>query len=378
METGKPISQTKNEIKATEKRIEFFLENIDAVIADKNSDKEIIKYEALGVIANISAWNYPYFVGTNVFIPALLCGNSVLYKASEFSIQTGLAIENCFKNAGLPDNLFLNVIGTGEQGRFLLEQNINGMFFTGSYPTGIKISHSVSDKLIKTQFELGGKDPIYVCNDTNVEGAAEALADGAFYNCGQSCCAVERIYIHKDIYHPFVEHFSKIVRSFKVGDPMDELTYIGPLTRSAQLEVLEDQVKDAQLKGAKLVCGGKRLSREGFYFEPTVLIDCNHGMKVMREESFGPIIGLMPVENDAEALKLMNDTEYGLTAGVYTQDKQRAEKIMGELNSGSVYWNCCDRVNPKLPWTGRKHSGLGSTLSTIGIECFLQPKAWHF
>jgi acyl-CoA reductase-like NAD-dependent aldehyde dehydrogenase len=218
---------------------------------------------------------------------------------------------------------------------------------------------------------------VYVCEDVDVKKAAAGLADGAFYNTGQSCCSVERIYVNERVFDVFVEAFVAEVRRFRRGDPTSEETYIGPLTRAPQLEVLEEQVKDAVRKGARVLVGGKRAKGKGNWFEPTVLVGVDHTMAVMREESFGPIIGLMPVAGDDEAVALMNDTDYGLTAGVYTQDRTRAERILSRVDSGSVYWNCCDRVSPRLPWSGTRSSGVGLTLSTYGIETFTRPKAWH-
>jgi acyl-CoA reductase-like NAD-dependent aldehyde dehydrogenase len=251
------------------------------------------------------------------------------------------------------------------------------VFFTGSYATGAKIAAAAGKRMIKVQLELGGKDPVYVCDDVDVKAAAAALADGAFYNTGQSCCSVERIYVHESIHDAFVDAFVAEVKSFRVGDPMDEATYIGPLARKEQLGVLEDQVADALRLGARLETGGKRCESPGWYFEPTVLTRADHRMKVMRDESFGPIIGIQEVESDEVALELMNDNEYGLTAAVYTNDRARAEPILAGANAGTVYWNCCDRVSPRLPWTGRKRSGLGTTLSIAGIRAFAQAKAWH-
>jgi acyl-CoA reductase-like NAD-dependent aldehyde dehydrogenase len=383
-EVGKPLAQSRNELKALTGRIDFFLDHAEKTIGREvvlndpgQKLEEAITHEPLGVIANISAWNYPYFVGSNVFVPALITGNAVLYKPSEFATLTGLAIQEMLHEAGVPKDVFIAVVGGGQTGAELLKQPINGVFFTGSYPTGAKIAEAAGKKMIKMQLELGGKDPTYVCEDADVKQVAEGTADGAFYNSGQSCCSVERIYVHAKIYDAFVEHFMNTVKGFVIGDPMDEKTYIGALTRKPQLDVLDRQVADAKAKGAKLLCGGKRMQRTGYYYEPTVFIDVNHTMELMREESFGPIIGIQKVSSDAEALELMNDTAYGLTAGIYTRDRERATKLMSELNAGSVYWNCCDRVSPRLPWSGRGHSGLGSTLSTYGIQTFVQPKAWH-
>ena len=380
-EVGKPITQSRRELTALLDRIDFFLAHTEAVLADEVVHRdagieERLRREPLGVVANVSAWNYPWFVGTSVFIPALLTGNAVLYKPSELATLTGLEIAALFREAGVPDGVFTAVVGDGNTGRALIEQPVDGVFFTGSYATGARIAAAVAPRMIRLQLELGGKDPVYVCDDVDIGVAAASIADGAFYNTGQSCCAVERVYVHERIYDDFVEAFVASVRGFKVGDPRDDSTYIGPLTRKAQLGVLKRQVADARKNGARLVAGGKPLARKG-YFAPTVLSHANHRMELMREESFGPVIGIQKVSDDAKALRLMNDTEYGLTAGVYTPDRGRAEKILAQVKSGSVYWNCCDRVSPRLPWSGTGHSGVGLTLSTYGIQTFLRPKAWH-
>ena len=382
---GKPIRQSRNELTALQARIDFFLEHTERAIADEvvldsaegSGLQERIRYEPLGVVANISAWNYPYFVGSNVFLPAILTGNAVLYKPSEHATLTGVAIGDLFRDAGLPNDVFVPVIGAGSTGNALLAQDIDAVFFTGSYATGRRIAESVASRLIRVQLELGGKDPAYVCTDVDVRAAAAAVADGAFYNAGQSCCAVERVYVHREIAANFVAAFVDEVRGFVVGDPTDEATYLGPLARREQIAVLEDHVADAVRLGARIELGGTRRVGRGYYFDPTVLTGVNGRMKVMREESFGPIIGIQVVADDTEAVTQMNDTEYGLTAAVYTPDKARAGRILEQVNAGSVYWNCCDRVSPRLPWSGRKHSGIGATLSVAGIRAFVQPKAWH-
>jgi acyl-CoA reductase-like NAD-dependent aldehyde dehydrogenase len=380
-ETGKPITQARNELNALLPRIDFFLDNVERTIDDEvvllddaNGMEEVVSHEPLGVIANISAWNYPYFVGSNVWIPALLAGNAVLYKPSELAALTGGEVAEMFWGAGVPRDVFGLLIGGGDVGAALLDQRIDGVFFTGSYGTGKRIAEAVAGAMIPVQLELGGKDPVYVCDDVDVANAAEGLADGAFYNAGQSCCSVERIYVHERIYDEFVEHFVKTVDAFVVGDPTDDDTYIGPLTRPQQIEVLDAQVADAVAKGARVLAGG---GSTGPWFLPTVLADVSHDMVVMRDESFGPIIGIQRVRDDGEATAFMNDTEFGLTAGVFSADEPRATEILREVNAGTAYWNCCDRVSPRLPWSGRHHSGIGSTLSTAGILAFTRPKAWH-
>jgi acyl-CoA reductase-like NAD-dependent aldehyde dehydrogenase len=383
-EVGKPIAQSRNELKGVIPRIDFFLEETAHVLRTEKVSgersgamEERISHEPLGVIANISAWNYPWFVGSNVFIPALLTGNAVLYKPSEFASLTGTEIARLLHAAGIPQDVFIPLIGGGDVGAALLAQPVDGVFFTGSVATGRKIAAAVRGRMLKLQLELGGKDPIYVAEDVDIGKAAAGIADGAFYNTGQSCCSVERIYVSGKVFDRFVEAFVAEVRKFRRGDPTEDSTYIGPLTRAPQVKVLEAQVKDAVRKGARVLLGGKRAPGKGHWFEPTVLVDVDHSMAVMREESFGPIIGIMPVADDAEAVKLMNDTEYGLTAGMYTQDRDRAVRVLGQVRSGSVYWNCCDRVSPRLPWSGVGSSGVGLTLSTYGIETFTRPKAWH-
>jgi acyl-CoA reductase-like NAD-dependent aldehyde dehydrogenase len=384
-EVGKPIRQSRNELTAMEGRIAFFLEHTAAAIEDEVVHlgsgppplEERIRYEPLGIVASISAWNYPYFVGSNVFLPALLTGNAVLYKPSEYATLSGLAIAELLHQAGVPPEIFQPIVGAGDTGRTLLRQDIDAVCFTGSYATGRRVAESAAPRLLRVQLELGGKDPAYVCDDVDVPAAAGALVDGAFYNGGQSCCAVERIYVHRRIAGAFVEAFVAAARALVIGSPLDERTDIGPLARRAQLDVLDAQVADAVAHGARLALGGRRRTGRGSYFEPTVLTQADHRMTVMREESFGPIIGVQEVGSDGEAAELMNDTEYGLTAAVYSGDQARAERILAEVNAGTVYWNCCDRVSPRLPWSGRRHSGLGTTLSVAGIRTFVQPKAWH-
>ena len=384
-ETGKPISQSRNELNGLLPRVDFFLDEAERTLADEvvldapgEGLREVISHEPLGVIANISAWNYPYFVGSNVFVPALLAGNAVVYKPSEFATLTGLAIASMLNEAGVPIDVFSVVVGDGPVGAELLSHSLDGVFFTGSYATGRRIAESVAASLTRVQLELGGKDPVYVCDDVDVAIAAEGLADGAFYNNGQSCCSVERIYVHERIYDVFVDRFVATVDGFTMGDPTDEATYLGPLTRAAQLDVLEAQVADAVAKGATVRTGGSRVERAGgTWFAPTVLTAVTSDMAVMREESFGPIIGIQAVADDAEALARMNDTDYGLTAGVYATDQDRATALLRQVRAGSAYWNCCDRVSPRLPWSGRGNSGMGSTLSTYGILTFVQPKAYH-
>lgn len=382
-ETGKPLRQALNEIRGAQNRINHLKVNAekwlaDDVVVDEGATHEKISYEPLGVIANISAWNFPYNVGYNVFLYALVAGNAVLYKPSEYASLTGKQFEKLLYEAGVPEDVFNCTIGGGSVGKALLELDFDGYFFTGSYATGHSIAKAVAHKLVPVQLELGGKDPLYICDDvSDIKQAAINAAEGAFYNNGQSCCAVERIYVHQNSYETFVNAFVGEVESYRMGDPNDMDTFFGPLTRKQQLNVLKEQVEDALAQGATLKTGGKIIDKPGYYFQPTVFVDCNHQMKLMTEESFGPIIGLQKVASDEEAVKLMQDTDYGLTAAVFSASEERAMKVLRQMNTGTVYWNCCDRVSPNVPWSGRKNSGLGSTLSVQGIRAFVQPKSYH-
>ncbi|MFT4017987.1 MAG: aldehyde dehydrogenase family protein [Agriterribacter sp.] len=382
-EVGKPVQQSYNEINGARKRIEYFIKNsakwlAEEWITEEDATREKIVYEPLGIIANISAWNYPYLVGVNVFIPALIGGNGVLYKPSEYSTLTGLHIQRLLYLSGIPENVFSIVIGKGAAGQALLDLPLDGYFFTGSYRTGKYIAEQTAGKLVPVQLELGGKDPLYVMDDVeNVKAVAEAALEGAVYNTGQSCCAVERIYVQEKIYDAFVDTFVTEAKKLITGNPLNRETSIGPVSRKEQLPFLKEQVEDARTRGGKILSGGNSLPGKGYFFEPTVVVDANHSMKLMTEESFGPVIGIQKVKDDNEAVELMKDTPYGLTAAVYSKSLERAEKVMKQMDTGTVYWNCCDRVSAALPWSGRKNSGLGATLSYHGIRAFVQPKAYH-
>ncbi len=381
-EMGKPLKQAKNELDATPGRIDFFSATPSRCSRTRWSPRAAPKSAFAGSRSGSSPTSRR---GTTRTSWAPTCSSRPCSPVTRCSINrvnswplTGQALGELWREAGVPSDVFQVVQGGGAIGGELLKAPIDAVFFTGSYATGRRIAEAVAGRLIKVQLELGGKDPAYVLDDADPATSAESLADGAFYNTGQSCCAVERVYVHERVAGPFIEKFVETVRSFKAGSPLDEGTYIGPLAREAQLAVLEEQVRDAVEKGAWVVVGGKRAAGKGHYFEPTVLTGVDGTMKVMRDESFGPIIGIQVVKSDEEALAAMNDTEYGLTAGVYGKSRERAETILRGVQSGTAYFNCCDRVSPRLPWTGRRHSGIGSTLSTHGIRSFVQPKAWHW
>lgn len=382
-EVGKPLQESRNEVNGAVKKISFFLKESERILktSEVNIDgvtREILTYDPLGIIVNISAWNFPYLVGVNIFIPALISGNAVLYKPSEFSTLTGLEIEGLMYEAGIPKNVFTSVIGKGDVGEALLNLNIDGVYFTGSYPTGKKIAEKIKTKMIPMILELGGKDPLYVTDDlADVNQVAEAVSEGCFYNNGQSCCAVERVYVHEKVYDQFIEAFLNTSKNLSVGDPLNSKNTQGAITRSVHVNYLQEQVDQAIKSGAKLLLGGKKIDGEGAFFPPTILVNVNHHMSVMKDETFGPVRGVMKVKNDEEAINLMNDTEYGLTAAVYCQDQTRAESILERVNSGTSYINCCDRVSAYLPWSGRGHSGFGSSLSHLGIYAFTKPRGIH-
>ena len=383
LEVGKPIQEAFNELNGARTRIRFFIEHAAATLETREvrvdgTTREKIAFDPLGVVANISAWNYPWLVGVNVFIPALIAGNAVLYKPSEFSTLTGLHIEKLLHEAGIPKSIFVAMVGDYRVGELLLDLPLDGYFFTGSYKTGKHIASRVANKLVPIGLELGGKDPLYVTDEVkDLKQVAQAVAEGCFYNNGQSCCAVERVYVNERVYDEFIGLFEREVLSLKAGDPMDRSNAQGSLTRPSHLSFLEAQITDALNRGATVLVGGKRLPGQGAFFEPTVLVNVNHSMRIMTEESFGPVIGVMRVKDDEEAIRLMNDCEYGLTASVYSSNQERACTILARVDTGTSYVNCCDRVSPYLPWAGRKNSGLGATLSTLGILAFAKPRGWH-
>lgn len=382
-EMGKPFQESLNEIQGARGRIHFFLNNTaewtrPETMIDDQPTIEQLAFEPLGVVGNISAWNYPYLVGVNVFVPALLTGNAVLYKPSEYACLTGHKIADLLYESGVPTNVFQVATGGAEVGQLLLDLPLDAYFFTGSYQTGKHIYQYLAPRMIPVHLELGGKDPLYVTDEVDVQQAALSAVEGAFYNNGQSCCAVERIYVHEQVYDAFLEYFvQEVQQNWQPNLPALPTTKLGAVSRKEHLKHLDTQVKDALSKGASLLTGGKRADRKGWFYEPTVLTNVSHSMNVMRDETFGPIIGIQKVANDTEALQLMNDTEYGLTAAIYTHNEARALALMKQLDVGTVYLNCCDRVSPNLPWAGRRNSGIGATLSYLGIRAFVRTKAYH-
>lgn len=389
-ETGKPIGQAKNEIRTAAQCVDYCLNHVQRLMEPKlvrqSPDlsafpgladvEEVLTYDPLGVVAYLSTWSHPYLSSSQVVVPALLTGNAVLYKPSEAATLAGLAIANLLHEAGVPKQVVIPVIGADETGAALVQQPVDGIFFVGSSATGKQVAAAAAERLVPVQLLLDSSDPAYVCEDVDMTQVATNLAEGVFCNSGQRC-SIGRIYVHTLIYDRFVDEFLQTVEAFKLGNPAEPDTYLGPVSRQSHLDELERQVQDALDKGAFLLCGGSRTGETGWYFEPTVLVDANHRMAVMREKTLGPVVGIQVVKDDADAISKMNDTDYGLTSVVYTRSRERAVRLLRQVDSGTAYWNCCDRVSPYLPWSGRKQSGLGSTLSRIGLEAFVQPKAWH-
>jgi acyl-CoA reductase-like NAD-dependent aldehyde dehydrogenase len=383
-EVGKPIVQSRNEVRAVLERIDWNIEHVGDVIAARSVTagaggvvEERVTNDPVGLVAHVSAWNYPYFVGLNTIVPALLTGNAVLYKPSEHATLTGLRLVDVMHRSGVPVDVVQAIVGAGAVGAALVASDVDMVCFTGSYDTGRRVARSVADRLVRLQLELGGKDGAYVCDDVDVESVALAVAEGAFYNGGQSCSAIERVYVHDAVFDRFVDTLGDVVSAYRTGDPEDEQTDLGPLARAAQIDLLEAQVADALGKGARVVCGGGRIDRPGSWFAATVLVDVDPSMSVMREETFGPVVGVQRVRDDAEALACLDDTEIGLGAAVFSRDRARAERILGRLEVGNAYWNTSDRSSVRLPWSGRRHSGLGVSMSESGVRAFVREKAWH-
>ena len=372
-EMGKPVADARSEAQAVLARIDWNLEHVEVMLQPRDVDglssavQERITYEPVGVVAHIGVWNYPYFVTLNSLIPALLTGSTVLYKPSEYATLTGLRIVDLMHRAGLPVDVVHAVVGSGAAGRALINDDVDMICFTGSVPTGKAVAAVAAERLVRCQLELGGKDAAYVADDVDIDGAALAVAEGAFYNAGQSCAAIERVYVHDAVYERFLDAFVEAV----------QMTEVGPLARAQQLDVLTAHVQDAREKGARVLIGGERIARDGNWFPSTVIADANSAMRVMRDESFGPIIGVQRVLDDDDAVTQMDNSEFGLGAAVFTNDQARAERILEQLDVGNAYWNTSDRSAVTLPWAGRRHSGLGVSMSESGIRTFLKEKAWH-
>jgi acyl-CoA reductase-like NAD-dependent aldehyde dehydrogenase len=380
---GKPLRQAHNEITTMIDRAETMCQLAAAALADEPLPAtpgfhRFIRHEPLGVVLDIAAWNYPLLIAVNVIVPALLAGNAVLVKHARLTPLCGQHFVDAFARTELPRDLIAAVaIDHALTARLIRGGHVDHVAFTGSVEGGREVYGHVASRFIDAGLELGGKDPAYVAEDANFAFAVDNVVDGAFYNAGQSCCAVERVYVARPLFDRFVEAAVALVRQYRMGDPEDAATTLGPLAHARGVRVVEAQIAEACAAGARVLTGGRPWRGRGFFCEPTVLVGVHHGMRVMREESFGPVIGLMPVADDAEAVRLMNDSPYGLTASVWTEDARRAERLMAELEAGTVYANRCDYLDPRLPWVGVKDSGKGCTLSHLGFRHLTRPKSFH-
>ena len=342
--------------------------------------RRAVKREPVGLVLVIAPWNYPYLTAGNTTFPALMAGNAVLLKHAAQTLLVGERFQAAAEQAGLPKGLFQNVVlGHEQTERLIASGRVNHVNFTGSVNGGKVVERAAAGTFTTLGLELGGKDPAYVRDDVKLDHAVENLVDGAFFNSGQCCCGIERIYVHEKVFEPFVDGFVDLAKKYVVGNPLDEATTLGPMARSGFADHVRSHVEEALRKGAKpLVQMQVDQDRAGSpYIAPEVLTDVNHQMAVMREETFGPVVGIMKVRDDDEAVGLMNDSPYGLTASIWTTDVDRAEEIGERVETGTVFMNRCDYVDPGLVWTGVKDTGRGAALSHFGFHALTRPKSYH-
>jgi len=382
---GRPISQTAGELKGFKDRADYMLSIAEKKLADINvthddNFKSYIKRRALGVVFVIAPWNYPYLVSVNSIIPAMAAGNSVILK---HSAQTPLCAEQLYQSAKktLPKDVF-NFLHLNHKDslKIVSDKRINFVSFTGSVKAGYDVQKATHNKFIDMTLELGGKDPAYARYDCDLEKTVENLVDGSFFNSGQSCCGIERIYVDEKIYNNFLELFVSKTYNYKLGNPLDKETNLGPVVKLSAAEFILKQMNTAIDKGAiKMIDENKfKFPKEHKnYLIPQVLTGVNHEMSFMTEETFGPCVGIMKVKNENEAIQLMNDSPYGLTASIWTRDLEVAETIGNQVETGTFYMNRCDYLDPALSWTGVKETGKGCSLSEIAYEKLTAPKSFH-
>jgi acyl-CoA reductase-like NAD-dependent aldehyde dehydrogenase len=343
-----------------------------------------IEREPLGVVLVVAPWNYPLLTAVNTIVPALMAGNAVLVKHASQTLLVGDRLQTAADRAGLPAGLFQHLVLSHDQTATLLGSGaVDQVNFTGSVPAGRAIEQAVAGTFTGVGLELGGKDPAYVRADADLGFAAEQIVDGAFFNSGQSCCGIERVYVHRSRFREFVEAAVEVTRSYVLGNPLDEATSLGPMVHGRAADAVRAQVAEAVAAGARsvvdLVDGEVDRDRPGSpYLAPQILVDVDHTMSVMRHESFGPVVGVMPVDSDDDAIGLMNDSPYGLTASLWTTDVEVVRAIGARLETGTVFMNRADYLDPALAWTGVKDTGRGVTLSALGYETLTRPKSYHF
>lgn len=384
---GRPIAHSPFEIRRGFQ--ERALHMID-IAADALADVEaapmpgfrrFIRHEPLGLVFVIAPWNYPYLTSVNAIVPALVAGNTVLLKVSQQTPLVATRYAEAFAHAGLPEGVFQYVQTDHDTvSRIIADPRVAFVSFTGSVDGGHAVQRAAAARFIGANLELGGKDPAYVRADASLEAAVENLVDGAFFNAGQSCCAVERIYVHEDLFPRFVDAFVDLTRQYRLGDPLLPDTTLGPMVRASAAEAVREQVREAIRRGAKSLIDPREFpaDREGTpYMAPQVLVDVNHGMRIMTDETFGPAVGIMAVKNDDEAVALMNDSRYGLTASIWTADVDAALRIGDGVDTGTWFQNRCDYLDPALAWTGVRDSGRGCSLSRLGYAALTRPKSFH-
>lgn len=383
---GKPLSQARSEVGGMAGRWRHMQaiakESLaDVVLPPKDNFERRIAKDPLGVILDLPAWNYPLLTAVNAIVPAVLAGNAVVVKHSPRTPLCGEHFARAFAEAGGPKGAVSAVFFDYERTERLVgDPRVDHVLFTGSVHGGHRIQAAAKDRFLHVGLELGGNDPAYAAADCDLEKTVENIVDGAIYNAGQSCCAVERVYVHTSVYDRFVAAAEPLVRAYVMGDPRDAKTTLGPVAQPWHPKELEAFVADATKKGAKLVTGGKAASVDGKgrFFEATMLVDVPQESELMQKESFGPILAIAKVGSDEEALEKMNASRLGLTASVWTRDRDRADRMARALEFGTVYMNRCDALDPALPWVGVKDSGRGVTLSSLGFDALTRPKAIHF
>lgn len=349
-------------------------------IEDSAAFTRRIEREPHGVVFVIAPWNYPYMTAINTVAPALMAGNTVIIKHAAQTLLVGERMVRAFVEAGVPDDVFQNVFldhATSE--KLIAAGSFNFINFTGSVAGGRAVERAAAGTFTSMGLELGGKDPGYVMEDADLDAAVDTLMDGATFNSGQCCCGIERIYVHESLYDAFVEKSVAWVSNYKLGNPLDPETTLGPMAHARFAKTVREQVADAVAKGAKALVDPKLFPQDdgGAYLMPQVLVDVDHSMEFMREETFGPAVGIMKVTGDAQALELMNDCKYGLTVSLWTKDEERAARLGAELETGTVFMNRCDYLDPALVWTGVKETGRGGSLSTLGFHNLTRPKSYH-
>lgn len=386
---GKPLAYARGEVDGMYERTRGMMKLAESALADDVLEdrgdgivRRIVR-EPVGVVLVVAPWNYPLLTAANTIIPAVLAGNAVIVKHSSRTPLCADAFSRAFAAAGVPEDLVTALHCDHDVVEDVIANpEVGFVAFTGSVGGGHSIYQTVAQsRFIDTTLELGGKDPAYVASDANLDAAVSTLVDGAFFNAGQSCCGIERVYVARELYDDFVQGALELVKGYTIGDPVDMRTTLGPLAQSTAVPFLHDQVNDAVARGAKLLTGGKPTTDEtgrGRFFQATLLADCDHSMNIMMEESFGPVLGVMPVDSDEEAVKLMNDSPYGLTAVVFTEDNDRAERFSRVLSTGTVFQNRCDYLDPELAWTGVRDTGKGVSLSVHGFRGVTKLKSLHF